>query len=214
MTFTMTHVTDSAGPSMSVPGADLVLMPHVEPASGPARNAAAAAADVIRRADQVNAQPRAGDDDDLQRLIRSLVMWALAITRMASSGPEAKRADAADNLQQVKPFAVVSDSLASNDAYLEAMAKRGVLNFGSFVGRSLEFFNAYPKLIWGYAPPLELQAEAYASYVCNNLTPHNVSFSGPEVIGRPRKYGLVFTTDPRHPELRDVKNLIIDKTDD
>ncbi len=125
-----------------------------------------------------------------------------------NGGPEAKRADAADNFSTVKPFAVISDSLASNDAYLEAMTKRGVLNFGSFIGRGQDFFNAFPKLIWGYAPPLELQAKAYVDYVCKNIKPYPATFSGPDFLGKPRKYGLVYTTDPNQGSFRDLKDLV------
>jgi hypothetical protein len=130
-----------------------------------------------------------------------------------NAGPEAKRADAADNYAKVKPFAVVSDSLANNDAYLEAMAKRGVLNFGSFLGRGQEFFQTFPKLIWGYSPPLELQAQSYASYVCKNIKGYPVSFAGDEFQGRPRKYGLVFTTDPDQSSYRELKNLVKEHLD-
>jgi hypothetical protein len=122
--------------------------------------------------------------------------------------PEAKRADAADNFAKIKPFAVISDSFSSNDAYLEGMARRGVLNFGSFIGRSNDFFQSFPKLIWGYAPPLELQAQAYSDYVCRNVKPYPATFSGSAYMGKPRKYGLVYTTDPRQPSYREVKNLI------
>jgi hypothetical protein len=123
-------------------------------------------------------------------------------------GPETKRADAADNYSTVKPFAVISDSIANNDAYLEAMTKRGVLNFGSFIGRSTDFFTAFPKLIWGYSPPLELQAKAYVDYVCKNIKPYPVTFGGPAYMGKPRKYGLVYTTDPHQGSFRDLKDLV------
>lgn len=127
----------------------------------------------------------------------------------SDAGPESKRADAADNYSKIQPFAVVSDSFSNNDAYLEAMAKRGVLNFGSFLGRSQDFFQQFPKLIWGYSPPLELQAESYASYVCNNIKPYPVTFSGNTADqGKPRKYGLVYTTDPNQSSFRDLKSLV------
>jgi hypothetical protein len=123
------------------------------------------------------------------------------------AGPEAKRADAADNFAKIKPFAVISESFADNDAYLEAMAKRGVLNFGSFLGRSNDFFNLFPKLVWGYAPPIELQADAYAKYVCTNIKPYPVTIGG-SFLGQPRKYGLVYTTDPQQGSFRELKNLV------
>ncbi len=127
-----------------------------------------------------------------------------------SAGPEAKRADAADNYEQVHPFAVISDSFASNDAYLEAMARRGVLNFGSFLGREADFFQKYPKLIWGYSPPLEAEADQYVDFVCKQVRPYNnTTFAGGDLLGKPRKYGLVYTDDPTQPGLKKLKDLVM-----
>ncbi len=127
----------------------------------------------------------------------------------SDDGPEAKRADAASNFDEVKPFAVVSDSLASNDAYLDAMARRGVLNFGSFIGRDASFFSQYPAKVWGYTPPLETQAEQYTSFVCKNIKPFPTSFADVQLNGRPRKYGMVWSNDPNHPELKKLRDLVI-----
>jgi hypothetical protein len=112
-------------------------------------------------------------------------------------------ADASDNYKVVTPFAVLT-SLAyhgNNDPYLEAMAKRGVLNFGSFEARSASFFQRYPRLIWGYFPSVEQQAAQYASFLCTNVTPYNTSFSGnAEQNGTPRRYGILTTSDPAYPQ--------------
>ncbi len=127
-----------------------------------------------------------------------------------SAGPEAKRADAADNYDQVKPFAVISDSFSSNDAYLEAMARRGVLNFGSFLGRESDFFQKFPKLIWGYSPPLEGQADQYVDFVCKQVRPFpNTTFAGGNLVGKPRRYGVVFTDDPTQPGLKKLKDIVL-----
>ncbi|HVE94238.1 MAG TPA: hypothetical protein VNB24_04910 [Acidimicrobiales bacterium] len=125
------------------------------------------------------------------------------------AAPEAKRADAAQNFEQVKPFAVVSDSLASNDAYLEAMAKRGVLNFGSFLGRESSFFQRYAKLIWGYSPPLETQASQYVSFFCRQIRPYPATSAGGNLKDKPRKFGLIWANDPKHPELKKLKELVM-----
>lgn len=127
----------------------------------------------------------------------------------STAGPESKRADAADNYDQVKPFAVISDSLASNDAYLEAMARRGVLNFGSFLGRETEFFQKFGKLVWGYSPPLEAQSDQYVDFICKQVKPFpNTTFAGGDLRGKPRRYGLIYTDDPNHPELKKLKDLV------
>ena len=127
----------------------------------------------------------------------------------SDASPEAKRADAADNFQQVRPFAVVSDSRANNDAYLEAMAKRGVLNFGSFVGREASFFNLFPKLVWGYTPPLETTADQYVTFFCKQIKPYPATFAGGNLQNKPRRYGLVWSNDPAQPQLRKLKDLVM-----
>jgi hypothetical protein len=127
----------------------------------------------------------------------------------STAGPEQKRADAADNYDKIKPFAVVSDSLASNDAYLEAMSKRGVLNFGAFAGRASRFYQRFPKLVWGYTPPLEDQANQYVDFFCKQIKPFDkTTFAGGNLVGKPRRYGIVSTDDPLHPDLQTLKDLV------
>ena len=116
--------------------------------------------------------------------------------------PEARRADAADNFTRVRPFAVLTDSRENEVDYVEAMTKRGVLNFGTFAAKSLDFFNAYPKLIWGYLPALEWQVDQYATYVCSRVIGKPSVLSGnPELNGVPRKLGLFHTSDENWPGL-------------
>ena len=123
--------------------------------------------------------------------------------------PEARRADAADNYAKVKPFAVMSYAFQNADDYLDGMARRGVLNFGSFVGRPQSFFQKYPKLIWGYLPAIEAQARQYSTYVCQKVIPYPVSFSGNAAdMGKPRKLGLLSTSDEDHPELQLLRDLV------
>lgn len=129
----------------------------------------------------------------------------------STAGPEAKRGDAADNYDRIKPFAVVSDSLSSNDAYLEAMARRGVLQFGSFLGRENSFYSRFPKLVWNYAPTLELQAEQYVDFFCKQIKPYKkTTFAGGNLVGKDRRYGLVYSDDPNHPELRKLQKIVMD----
>ena len=123
--------------------------------------------------------------------------------------PESRRAEAVDNYAKLKPFAVMSYARANAEAYLETMARRGVLNFGSFAGRQGSFFARYPKLIWGYLPALEVQAQQYSSYVCQKITDYPVSFSGNAAdMGQPRKFGFLSTSDPDRPELQAFSALV------
>ncbi|MGI8791888.1 MAG: hypothetical protein ACR2H3_01710 [Acidimicrobiales bacterium] len=111
--------------------------------------------------------------------------------------PEARRADAADNYSKIKPFAVLSFyTEGAEDTYLEAMARKGVLNFGSFAGREAAFFQKFPKLIWSYSPSIEQQADSYISYVCSKVANQPSVLAGPDLNNRPRKLGLIHTTDP------------------
>lgn len=118
--------------------------------------------------------------------------------------PEIRRADAADNYAKIKPFAVISTANSYSDAYLETMAKRGVLNFDALAGRPAEFFRRFPKLVWGYFPSLEITAKQYAGYVCRKVQPHPVSSvtGNRNDVGKPRVYGLWSTSDKTRPELQ------------
>jgi len=114
--------------------------------------------------------------------------------------PEKRRADAADNYARVKPFAVLSQARDNQDDYLEAMAQRGVMNFGSIAGRPASFFQKYPALVWGYYPSIEQQAAQFSTYVCKKVVPFPVSFSGnAEVQGQKRVLGLLYTSDSTRP---------------
>jgi hypothetical protein len=111
--------------------------------------------------------------------------------------PEGRRADAADTYSRTKPFAVLSQARDNQDAYLEAMAQRGVLNFGSVSGRDQSFFSKYPKLIWGYAPSIQQQARMFSTYVCTRVVNKPVQFSGNQQMnGQKRVLGMLSTTDP------------------
>ena len=116
--------------------------------------------------------------------------------------PEARRAHAADNYARVKPFAVLSDvAFGGNEVdYVSEMARRGVLNFGTLTGRSQEFFRRFPKMIWGFDPTIEYQAEAYSSYVCQKVVGKPAVLAGGALRNQPRKLGLFHTSDENHPE--------------
>ncbi|MBA3654646.1 MAG: hypothetical protein H0W70_10685, partial [Actinobacteria bacterium] len=121
-----------------------------------------------------------------------------------SGTPEARQADAAQAYAQVKPFATISSTGLSgaSDDFLVYMAKRGVLNFGSFSGRTQAFFNQFPKRIWGYPPTLEQMGAMYSDFVCKTVVPYKTSFGGPGTpAGQKRKFGIVRTRDATYPNL-------------
>ena len=119
-----------------------------------------------------------------------------------STTVERRRSDAVENLERVKPFAV--QTYADNpDPYIEVMARRGIMNFGSIANKPADFFSRFPKLIWSYLPSIEQTADMFASWVCTQIVNRPVSFSGNGADqGKPRKLGLISTTDPEYPGMQ------------
>jgi hypothetical protein len=120
-----------------------------------------------------------------------------------SISPEQRRGDAADNFATVHPFAMLNYGTTGGnaDAYTQAMNDRGVLTFGSFVGRPASFYQQYPKLVWGYQPSIEVQAKIFSTYVCQKVVaPGKVTFAGDQsMIGKPRVLGLLRSADDSNP---------------
>ena len=130
-----------------------------------------------------------------------LVHFFLYFDRSSESqSPEGRRSDAADNFARVKPFAVLSDvAFGGNETdYVSEMARRGVLNFGTLSGKSQDFFRRFPKLIWGFDPNIEYQAEAYTTYVCQKVVGKPAVLAGGNLRNQPRKLGLFHTSDENH----------------
>ncbi|HEX7165724.1 MAG TPA: hypothetical protein VF230_01965 [Acidimicrobiales bacterium] len=119
-----------------------------------------------------------------------------------------RQADAAQAYSLVKPFATISTAGydGSGDAYIKYMAQRGVINFGSQQGRPGEFFRQFPKLMWGYPPSLEQQAKLYADYICTKVANKPADGAGGALANKPRKYGLIYTSDANYPNLAAAKD--------
>lgn len=130
----------------------------------------------------------------------------------SSTTPETRVADAAEVYRRVKPFATIDQSQfeGGGDSFVDTLARRGVLNFGSFIGQDARFFQEFPKLIWGYPPSNEIAVKEYADVLCNNYVPHKVQHSR-TMNGQPRKFGLVYTTDPGFETLRRFKDAVMTK---
>lgn len=124
---------------------------------------------------------------------------------------ETRQADAADVYGKVKPFATISyTSFAAADEYLKFMASKGVLNFGSTTGRSNQFFQQFPKLIWGYPPTIEIMARQYIEFVCKKVVNRPVSFAGPGIPQGQRKIAMVHSEDENFPNLITLAGLVKD----
>ena len=117
----------------------------------------------------------------------------------AGATPDRRRAEAALHLKEVDPFAVVSFlSEGAEDDYLRAMARKGVLNFGSFGLRNADFYNTFPGLIWSYLPSIEQYSSSYINYICNQVVaspPRPANLAGGPLAGQPRKLGMISTNN-------------------
>ncbi|HVF31483.1 MAG TPA: hypothetical protein VM933_00490, partial [Acidimicrobiales bacterium] len=92
-------------------------------------------------------------NDAFQTYGRRVHFYVYYSGAIAEATAAQRRADAAQLHKDLKPFAVLTDATnGAEDAFLKEMARRGVLNFGSFGLRSNDFFNEFPKLIWSYQP--------------------------------------------------------------
>jgi hypothetical protein len=128
--------------------------------------------------------------------------------------PENRRADAADNFATVKPFAVLTDSNENEVDYVEAMAKKGVLNFGTYTGKPNDFYRSFPKLVWGYQPNIQKMVDIYSTFVCQKVANQPAVLSGnPEYNGQPRKFGMFHTSDSAWPGLLLIADLVKEKVE-
>lgn len=121
-----------------------------------------------------------------------------------------RRQDAADAFARVEPFGVVSIAQGAEEAFLDAMARRGVLNFGSFAPRERAFFEEFPGRIWSYLPSATQLTSEYGTYVCQKVIGPDPSRPYPAVMadatlnGRPRKLAMLHTTSKNWPGLRSM----------
>lgn len=115
-----------------------------------------------------------------------------------------RRADAAANWEQIKPFAVIDEAFFGgfNGAYQEAMASRRVSVYGSFVGLQNQYYRDNAPMIWSFWPDIEHMVDMFVSFVCTKVAPFPVTYSGnPADNGKPRRYAIMYTTDPDFPGL-------------
>lgn len=148
-------------------------------------------------------------NDHYQSYNRYVHIWAYYSGN--DDSPEERKAEAADNYARIRPFAIISYAEKNGDSYIEYMASKGVLNFGSYSFRPASFFQRYPKLIWGFLPSLEQQAALYTSYICAKMINKPVAYSGntdQTGNGNPRKFGLLWASDPGRPELAKLHDLV------
>lgn len=129
------------------------------------------------------------------RKVKAYFYWSNSV---AASG---RRSDAADNWARYKPFAVLDQAWNGgyHEAYVDSIARRNSMVFGSFVGLPRQFYESYAPKVWAFWPDVESWAEMYSGYICNKVKGSPVN-SG-EFRGQERRYGLMYTTDQGYQNL-------------
>jgi hypothetical protein len=125
-----------------------------------------------------------------------------------------RRQEAALVFDEVEPFAVVSIAQGAEEAFLDAMARKGVLNFGSFAPRERAFFDEFPGRVWSYLPSADQLSLTYGGYVCTKVigpapsTPYPATMADVSMNGSPRVLAMLHTTSSRWPGLRAMAALV------
>ena len=155
-------------------------------------------------------------NDRFQTYNRHVHVWVYWSKK--GTGVEGRRADAEDVTSgrvMPVPFAYLDQATfeGNNAVFTDAMSRRGVMNFGSYAlgNQPNAFYNKFKPKVWGYFPDTEHKADEFVSYLCKNVVPFPVTDSGnfgQTGNGRPRKYGLMYTSDPRFPNLRQFTDLV------
>lgn len=129
-----------------------------------------------------------------------------------------RRADAADNVETIDPFAVIDQATFDgfNKAYTDAMARKGVMVFSSLQGQPRSFYQQYEPLVWSFNPDIETRVNHYVEYICKKVEPYGVSHAGAGVQnnGQDRRYGYMYTSDPAFPDLHHFRDLVIPALED
>jgi hypothetical protein len=146
-------------------------------------------------------------NDRFQTYNRHVHFWIYFTS--SSSSPSQRRADAADNWETLQPFAVMDQAFfgGHNEIYAESMVKRRTMVFGAFSLLRNSYYRTYAPMIWSFWPDVEHMADMYVSYICEKIAPYNTKHAGDDkqsvdMNGKPRKYGLLSTTDPNWASLQ------------
>jgi hypothetical protein len=131
--------------------------------------------------------------------------------------PAKRRQDAVVIYDKMKPFAVLDQAFwgGNNEAFEDALAARKVLVFTSQSTLRQAFFTKYPDYLWGFWPDTEHWADMYVTYLCTKIAPNPVAHMGNPPgsdvthIGKPRKYGIFYTTDAGEPGLKHFRELVL-----
>lgn len=150
-------------------------------------------------------------NERFQTYNRHVHFWVYFSDATTAAG---RKADASDNFDRLKPFAVLDNAFFGgfNEAYAEAITKRRVSLYGSFASFANEFYRKSAPYVWSFWPDVEHASDLFATYLCTKVGPYSASHSGiPEHQGQPRKYALMSTSDEDFPGLRYFAELTKEK---
>lgn len=120
------------------------------------------------------------------------------------SKPEEARAQASENIERIRPFAAVSRTSSLQAPYLREITRRQLMAFGTRRLPQADYRSS-PGFAWGYDPSIEQYTGLAADYICTQIVPYPVSFSGnPTDTGEPRRLGLYHTSDTGKSEFVDT----------
>jgi len=124
--------------------------------------------------------------------------------------PEQRTADAIRALDEVDPFAVISYAAGNAETYVGTLTNRDRLVFlgnpeygaEAGLGAEQQFYAGAAGKIWSFWPTIERRAALYATSVCREFVPHEVSYSGQAAdLGTPRAFGVLRAADPARRDL-------------
>lgn len=133
-----------------------------------------------------------------ERFVRFIVAPA------RGSSAEEARAQATDHAENANPFAAVSRTSRLQAPYLREITRRGLMAFGTRRLPAADYSSS-PGFAWGYHPSIERYTGLAADYICTQIVPYPVSFSGNAgENGQPRRLGLYHTSDTGNSEVVDT----------
>lgn len=132
----------------------------------------------------------------------------------ASATPGIRRADAQDNWEKLKPFAVIDYAYFGgyNSDYDEAMTRRRIAVISNFAALPNSLYRQNQPYLWTFWPDVEHWADQYFSYLCAKVVPNKVSHSGNSGdMGKTRRYGLLSTSNDGYPGFKQFADMIASK---
>lgn len=133
------------------------------------------------------------------RHVHVYVYWS-----SAPNSPSGRRSEVQDMYERLKPFAAIDFThFGGSQYFVEASVKRRISIYASYAMLPNKVYRENAPFLWSFWPDVEHEAALYHEYVCKRVAPYPVTHSGNSGdMGKKRKYGLLYTTDPDWPGQR------------